>query len=99
MSLQTDRTHYIDIRESRCYISRDGDHDHRMPKGEDTIMLEAPERNETLTLRLSATEKLRLEEISRRVDRKPSQFVRWLLVRELSNADEERRPTSLDAAH
>lgn len=62
-------------------------------------MLEALERNETLTLRLSGLEKRRLEEVSRRVDRKPSQYVRWLLVRELSNANEERLPTSLDAAH
>jgi len=60
---------------------------------------EALERNETLTLRLSSTEKRRLEEVSRRVDRKPSQFVRWLLVRELSGSDgDEQHRLSLDGA-
>ncbi len=64
------------------------------------MVLEAPERNETLTLRLSAAEKRRLEEVSRQVDRKPSQFVRWLLVRELSDSDgDEQHRLSLDGAH
>ncbi len=64
------------------------------------MVLEAPERNQTITLRLSEAEKKGLAEVSRKVDRRPSQFARWLIVRELLNADiEERRATSLDAAH
>jgi len=64
------------------------------------VITEAPERNETLTLRLSSAEKRRLEEVSRRVDRKPSQFVRWLLVKELGQTDiDEQHRLSRDGAH
>ncbi len=64
------------------------------------MVLEAPERTETLTLRLSIEEKSRLEEVSRRVDRKPSQFLRWLLVKELGQTDiDEQHRLSLDGAH
>jgi len=63
-------------------------------------MLEVPQRDVTLTLRLSEAEKKGLAEISRKVDRRPSQFARWLIVRELLNADiEERRATSSDVGH
>lgn len=64
------------------------------------MILETVERTETLTLRLSIEEKSRLEEVSRRVDRKPSQYMRWLLVKELGQTDTDaQHRLSRDGAH